>query len=415
MSKIIVITDPYSSGALLAPIFRTEGYDCIAVHSSLIIPKIFRNSYRKEHFSKEIFFSDTEKDSIIDNLNQHNCAAVIPGAESGVELADILANELGLIHNNLNLSSCRRDKYLMQKRLKDVGLKYINSLIVENIDEIEKIIQYLKFPIIVKPINSAGSDNIFKCNSINEVTEGCNAILNKHNALGLYNSKALLQEYIDGQEYVIDTISCNGKHHTTNACLYKKISINGSDVVYKQMDFISPDSNDLTQLIEYNNKVLDALDIMYGPAHSEIMLTPDGPVLIEVGARVHGGGTPKTVSKISHLSQLNLILPSYLDEDFFCKKIEKENTSFHKNACVYFFINSKEGILKKIDYIEEIKALNSFFDLVLTVQIDSLIQKTVSLNNSPGWVVLINQNDNVLKADLEKLERLHSQGIFIIE
>ena len=45
-------------------------------------------------------------------------------------------------------------------------------------------------------------------------------------------------------------------------------------------------------LIEYNIKVVKALGIKVGPAHSEIILSKDGPVLVEIGARLNGAGFP---------------------------------------------------------------------------------------------------------------------------
>lgn len=42
-------------------------------------------------------------------------------------------------------------------------------------------------------------------------------------------------------------------------------------------------------LINYANQVVRALGIAQGPTHMEIILTPTGPCLVEVGTRCHGG------------------------------------------------------------------------------------------------------------------------------
>jgi hypothetical protein len=36
-------------------------------------------------------------------------------------------------------------------------------------------------------------------------------------------------------------------------------------------------------------QVLDALGIFNGPGHMEVKMCPDGPCLVEVGSRCHGG------------------------------------------------------------------------------------------------------------------------------
>jgi hypothetical protein len=42
-------------------------------------------------------------------------------------------------------------------------------------------------------------------------------------------------------------------------------------------------------LINYTRRTLDVLGIKHGPSHSEIMMTTEGPCLVEVNCRAHGG------------------------------------------------------------------------------------------------------------------------------
>ena len=43
--------------------------------------------------------------------------------------------------------------------------------------------------------------------------------------------------------------------------------------------------------------MLDALGIRFGPAHTEVMLTATGPVLVESGARMHGSVPDEIVDR----------------------------------------------------------------------------------------------------------------------
>lgn len=68
MYKYIIIVDPYSSGALLAPRFSSDGYKCIAVHSQKNIPAIYSRSFKQSDFNDEIYFSSQDKSKVISNL-----------------------------------------------------------------------------------------------------------------------------------------------------------------------------------------------------------------------------------------------------------------------------------------------------------------------------------------------------------
>jgi biotin carboxylase len=50
------------------------------------------------------------------------------------------------------------------------------------------------------------------------------------------------------------------------------------------------DTEELGELIEYGLGALDAVGLRQWAAHTEIMMTPDGPRLLEVNARLAGAG-----------------------------------------------------------------------------------------------------------------------------
>ncbi len=53
---------------------------------------------------------------------------------------------------------------------------------------------------------------------------------------------------------------------------------------------ISADEPHCSEIIAYQKKVVDALGIRHGPTHGEVKWCGGEPVLVEVGARCHGGG-----------------------------------------------------------------------------------------------------------------------------
>merc|ERR1712178_394386 len=51
---------------------------------------------------------------------------------------------------------------------------------------------------------------------------------------------------------------------------------------------LPPDGPEQDALTSYVFRVLDAVGLRFGPCHTEVMMTPRGPVLVEVNARMHG-------------------------------------------------------------------------------------------------------------------------------
>lgn len=64
------------------------------------------------------------------------------------------------------------------------------------------------YPIIVKPTDRSGSRNIMKLDSISGVERAV-----KEACETSFEHKAIIEEYITGNEYSMETISYKGRHH----------------------------------------------------------------------------------------------------------------------------------------------------------------------------------------------------------
>ena len=104
------------------------------------------------------------------------------------------------------------------------------------------------------------------------------------NILGLDNYAVLCQEYLEGDEWVVDTVSRAGEHKVVALWKYDKRDYHGSPVVYHGMRLHNVEADEplLRGMVAYVTAVLDALGITDGAMHSEIMATARGPVLVEV-------------------------------------------------------------------------------------------------------------------------------------
>jgi hypothetical protein len=75
-----------------------------------------------------------------------------------------------------------------------------------------------------------------------------------------------------------------------DVCRYTKYGREARIGIYDRVDFLPPDDPVVPTLWSYVRRVLDAVGIRNGCGHAEVMLTAEGPRLVEVGARPAGGG-----------------------------------------------------------------------------------------------------------------------------
>ena len=117
---------------------------------------------------------------------------------------------------------------------------------------------------VLKPTDSAGSDGVKLCHSIDEAKEHFQHLLTVEAVNGGFNTEVLCQEFLRGKEYVIDHVSRNGVHKTMAVWVYDKRPRNGSQFVYFGMWPIDPESEEAKVLIPYTRGVLDALGMKHG-------------------------------------------------------------------------------------------------------------------------------------------------------
>ena len=107
----------------------------------------------------------------------------------------------------------------------------------------------------MKPNESAGSDSVFLCSTLEETIRAFQEISGQENGLGHINHGALCQEFLSGNEFVIDGCSRDGVYKVTAIWEYDKRSVNGANFVYFGMRLRSGVGEREQALIEYAKKV----------------------------------------------------------------------------------------------------------------------------------------------------------------
>jgi len=163
---IIAIVDAFSTGRLLAPRFKSQGYLCVHIQSTSKLPPIFEGSLCPDNFIENIIYDD----ETIKILSNYNIRAVIAGTESGVILADRLSEQLKILSNGTKYSLAKRDKHQMLEVLQAKGIAVAKHYKSSNLEElISWIKSNLKYPVVIKPCSSAGAEDVVFCYNDSDV------------------------------------------------------------------------------------------------------------------------------------------------------------------------------------------------------------------------------------------------------
>lgn len=227
--------------------------------------------------------SITEKEEILER-----CREIKPDGVCSIasDLATITVNyvaeNLGLPCNKTKYTDIQTNKYKMRRAFMDAGVS-CPKFVLAGEDFDESAVADFKFPIIVKPTDRSGSRNIMKLES----TEGLMQAVKEASETS-FEKKAIVEEYLDGDEYSMETITQNGKHHYLATT--KKFTTGAPhfiETAHKQPSDLPKEIND--KAVEVIFKALDALHVENSAGHSEFKVDKDGNIaIIEIGARMGG-------------------------------------------------------------------------------------------------------------------------------
>ena len=283
------------------------GFDVLHVQSSADIKEEFLESLSKRDYHDAVVY-DGRKGSVHEQIRAFKPEFVLATTEFGVRLAHDLSVDFGLwFRNGERTANACRDKFEMGEMVRKAGVRAVRQKSTADpkagIDWIRSELglegpRYSK-PVVVKPRSSAGGEGFKACWTDDEVRAAFAGSLNRDNVLGEKNHEMLVQEFLEGTEYVVDTVSWNGKHAIVGIWQYEKALTPSGAKIYVR-DILLPSQGAVQdKLVPYARRVLDVLGVSWGAAHIEIMFNEElqEPTLVEVGARVHGGTAGMPASK----------------------------------------------------------------------------------------------------------------------
>lgn len=401
----VVVVDPYSSGALFPAAFAEHGIEVVAVLTADQPPAAFAPSYRPQDFRRTFVF-DGDLAAMAATLRAIEPCGVIAGCESGVELAERLAPMVRPDRCNVPaLAAARRDKWRMAQAVASAGLPVIPQICTDDARQVRDWLDRERLTghdLVIKPPKSASTDGVVKVPAGQGWADVFAEQLGRVNQFGAVDDRLLVQKFVTGTEYVVDMFSHRGEHGVVDVCRYTKVDNGPYMAVYDAMRWVPHTDPAVAPLVEYTRAVLDAVGMRFGAAHVEIMLTDEGPVLIELGARPHGGGQPGFNRIATGDSQIDRTVRSIVGE-----QVPVDYRLSCHQLCV-FHISPASGVLRDAAVLDTVQDLHSHHYSVRHVHDGDHVTATRSLVDSLefGFVILSHPDAEQVERDYQAVRAL---------
>jgi len=283
------------------------------------------------------------------------------------------------------------------------------SLHVEDVssDTIAAIENKLSYPVIIKPSGLERSLLVSIAHDRQELTHQLtNTFKELHEAYQTWMKRlepaVLVEEFMIGDMYSIDSyIAPDGT--VRHAPMVKVVT--GHDVGFDDFFMyllltstgLSEDETGAAQ--HAAEKAYRALGLRSMTTHTELMKTPKGWRIIEVGPRI--GGYRHELYSLSY--GLNHIMNDVINRVGLMPEISSTPL---RHSAVFSTYPHEEGVLKKIHGLNEIKRLPSFVTMKQVYKEGDMLRFAHHNGDPTVEITLCNQENAQLEADIKAIEQL---------
>lgn len=302
-----------------------------------------------------------------------------------------VGEKLKLSTLNQNVSEIVTNKYLMREKLSEKGIPCPTYFVTSNLKEYTEIVKMIALPFIVKPCDSSGSRGVTKVDLFSDAEKAFHHAMN-HSKV----SSIIIEEFLEGPEVSVESLTMDNDTDilaitdkvTTGAPYFTEMGHSIPTMLSKE---IQEDIKSITK------NAIEALNINNSPSHTEIIITKEGPKIVEVGARMGGDNiTSHLVPMATGYDMMKHVIRLSLGE-----KYDLEPSINSSAAIRYLKLNT--NTFNGFKNLDGLISLHKPSDIKITHSLGSTINEIKSSNDRLGYVIY--QADSVEKA-IKKCELL---------
>jgi biotin carboxylase len=265
-------------------------------HSQPLVSAILAAAFEQ---IEVLSFDYAELEERVQNVHsRHPFDAVLCLIDTRLTEAARLSEKLGLRYLNVASALMMRDKFSVRCRLNERGIVQPSFELATSNEALKAAVDLLGLPVLIKPADGYGSQNIVVLRYLEDLDPLLSPLddllpCRADYGLGVIsNDRMLVERYMTGTVIGCDTLTINGQHQLLG--IHEKLFFEPPSFAIRGGCF-TPNCPEFEAIERYIFSLLDAVGFDWGATHTELMLTAEGPRLIEINPRLVGAKIPRLV------------------------------------------------------------------------------------------------------------------------
>lgn len=262
------------------------------------------------------------------------------------ERAAAVAAALGLPFLTPEVIAATKQKDRMREVLRKAGLDTTASRVVESAAEIAAFAELHGYPIVVKPVDGRGSTSISIVRASRDIAPALARFAEFSSG-----ARVLVEQFLDGEEWSVEGFSEGGRHRIV--CVTQKFK---DPVTCVETGHCLPAPLDEVTRVAIERfvvGVLGAVGIVDGPSHTEVILTREGPRIVETHARLGGDSIVEMIELVTGVDLDRLWIRQATGERVF----DEVPMRLDRFAAIAFATPAARGVLERVEGVGEATAM----------------------------------------------------------
>lgn len=351
---------------------------------------------------------DTAVAAIVAYAQSRPLAAILPLDDSGVLIAALASQALGLPYNSPQAATAARDKLHMRQLLHQGGVPTPVFCGFKTTDPSEMVTavvcDQIGFPCVVKPRTLNGSRGVIRANDEKALTAAVARVKRLLQAIGAEGF--LVEAFMPGGEVALEGVLHNGRLQLL-ALFDKPDPLDGP--FFEETIYVTPSRLPAeTQAAITNMAVRGALAIglQTGSVHAELRVNGAGVWIVEVNGRSIGGLCSQTLRFDRGMSLEELLLRQAVGLDV--SQMQREQ----KASGVMMIPIPRPGILRGCRGVEDARTIPGIDDVTITTPLNNRVMTLPEGESYLGFIFASGQTPQGVE---EALRTAHGRLRFDID
>jgi carbamoyl-phosphate synthase large subunit len=230
-----------------------------------------------------LVLSTDDVDGILAAARAHAIDGILTTSDYPVRTVARVCRELGLHGLSEASAAVSTDKFLQRKLLRSCGLPCPDFALIASPEQLPAV-ERMALPVIVKPVDSSASRGVSR-------VDDCGGLRDAYELARSYsrNANVIAEEFISGPEFSVEVLVEHSVAHIV-AVTEKATDGEGERFFVETRHIVpAPLSDAETEAIHAAvRSAIAAVGLNNCASHTEVKLAPQGPVIIEIAARLGG-------------------------------------------------------------------------------------------------------------------------------